>query len=92
MADYFAWPVWHEGGDPCNLDPASLLITKPLRDRLLTWTEEYNATFDMDDPPLSGFPSPAAELAFELAGRQLAKDLQEELGSESAVRYWRDPS
>jgi hypothetical protein len=89
MPDYQCWPLWRED-EVGNVDPASLDITSGLRDRLLDWAKQYDATLNRDDPAASGFSSPETEEVFERAGRAIAVEIQNELIGKATVRYWRD--
>jgi hypothetical protein len=51
------------------------------------WTAAYDATFNEEYPPDSGFADQAAENAFLADGRRLAGRLAQELGAEAQVDY-----
>jgi len=56
MPDYECWPLWRDGDEIGNVDPASLPITSDLHDRLVGWAKRFDETLDRDDPVSSGFP------------------------------------
>lgn len=90
MADYDCWPIWEDGPEVGNVDPAHLPIDQDLRERLVDWQRQYNATLDRNDPSESGFDSTEAEARHHAEGRRLAADLRAELGESVLVRYWLD--
>jgi hypothetical protein len=89
MAEYECYPVWV--GHPASVDnvpAATLPVSQELTADIEQWAEEYDATYDPDDPLSSGFPDERAESAFVAKGAALAARLQRELGSEYAVVYY----
>jgi hypothetical protein len=88
MPDYRCWPLWRDGGEPGNIDPAGLPISPALVTALLAWADAFESGFDWDDPAAS-LPLPDPE-GFEAEGRRLAARLAVELGPGWRVRYWRD--
>lgn len=89
MADYFCYPLWHNGGDEVGcIDPASLPISDELQRDLDAWARVFDAILDMDDPANGGgFESPQAVADFVAQGAQLADRLRVELGSDWDVVY-----
>jgi hypothetical protein len=88
MPDYRCWPLWHDGGEPGNIDPADLPISPALAAALVAWADAFEADFDWDDPAAS--PGMADPEGFEAEGRRLTGLLAVELGPQYRVRYWRD--
>ena len=92
MADYGCFPLWETDPDRAgDIDPCSLPIDEALRERLAAWAAAYDSTLNQDDPPHSGFASPAAELDWLRMGDVLAADLQRALGAGVTVTYWHAP-
>lgn len=89
MADYFCYPLWHNGGDEVGcIDPASLQISDELQRDLNAWARVFDAILDMDDPAnKGGFESPQAAESFIAQGARLAQRLYDELGPEWEIEY-----
>jgi hypothetical protein len=82
MADYECWPLWEASpGVVDNIDPSSLPISDSLRYELRNWAREFDATLNWADPASSGFPNETAEREFRIAGVEIARRLQQELGA-----------
>ena len=83
MADYFAEPVWarHGHGPPVTLD--SLELPDDLKARLRRWAERYNALEATDYE----WPSAKEQGAFNAAGEELAREVQDVLGPAWDVSY-----
>lgn len=66
MADFQCYPLWIisdvEAGD---INPDILPISASLKEDLHKWAQKYNATFNAEYPPDSGFPSAEAEILFK---------------------------
>jgi hypothetical protein len=90
MADYECWPLWEYSDDDLvdNVNPDDLPLTDDLKLALHNWKAAYDRTLNRQCPQDSGFPSPAAEEAFEMEGRRLWKELQAQLGPEYKVVYF----
>ena len=71
-----------------HVDIDELPISQALKAKVLAWDSEYQATFNDDYPPDSGFSSPEAERMHIAEGSQLAKSLQQELGGAYMVEYY----
>ena len=89
MADYFCFPLWHDGGaEAGDIDPASLPIDDALKRDLDAWARAFDAILDMDDPAnKGGWESPQACADFAAQGARLAQRLRDELGPGWAVAY-----
>jgi hypothetical protein len=75
-----------------NLDPTDLGIDSELAQRIVAWSDEYDALFDPADfgKPLYDDPlvdDPLAESAFADRGRDLADPLAQALGDRYSVSY-----
>ena len=87
--DYECFPIWldtESGLD--NPDPASIGLSPALSERLVAWSDAFDATLVQDDPVRSGFPTPADEAAFVAAGRALAVEVAREWGERGPVTYY----
>ncbi|MFE5125963.1 hypothetical protein [Streptomyces sp. NPDC056669] len=88
-ADYECYPVWvlteHELD---NVAPDSLPLSKQLIEDLDRWGDEYEATYNLDDPIASGFASEEAEQSFFERGHGLARRLRDELDETWRVSYF----
>jgi hypothetical protein len=90
MADYFCFPLWHNGGaEVGDIDPASLPISGDLKRDLDAWARAFDAILDMDDPAnRGGFETAQARDEFVVRGEELAARLREELGAGWEIEYW----
>ncbi|MGP2438630.1 hypothetical protein [Streptomyces sp. JW3] len=89
MAEYECYPVWvGRLASMDNVPAATLPISRGLIADIGRWAEEYEATYDPDDPLSSGFSDDRAESTFVEKGTALATRLQRELGSDYAVAYY----
>jgi hypothetical protein len=89
MPEYECAPVWEDVPDGTrNVDPAQLPISPELARELNGWADEFEATFNAEYPPDSGFPSPEAEADFDRRGRDLCRRLAAELGDTGRVSYF----
>lgn len=70
-----------------HVDVDELPLSQELKAEIAAWDSEYQATFNGEYPPDSGFSSPEVELQHMAVGQQLAKRLQQELGEGYAVEY-----
>lgn len=68
-----------------HVDIEDLPLSQELRARIIVWDGEYQATFNSDYPPDSGFSTSEAQLRHMAEGEQLAKSIQHELGSSYTV-------
>ncbi|MEU7243777.1 hypothetical protein [Streptomyces sparsogenes] len=91
-ADYECHPVWIIAArEVDNVAPYPLPITSQLAEDLDRWSDEYEATYNRDDPAASGFTSKEAEQSFAERGLRLAHRLRDELDETWHVSYF-DPS
>lgn len=89
MSDYNCYPLWEiRPSGARNVSPQEIPISDRLRQELLTWADQYDATLNREDPVSSGFVSQEAEEAFEEEGLRLWKALREELGESAEVSYF----
>lgn len=70
-----------------HIDVEVLPISEELKCAIRLWDEEYQATFNTDYPPDSGFSSTASEQAHQIRGKELARRLQNELGDKYFVDF-----
>lgn len=89
LADYECYPLWLTGDRADNVAPDStdMGLTPLLAERLDAWAGRFDATLDMDDPRLSGFPTEEAEHEFAQDGETLARQPAVELGPGWRVVY-----
>jgi len=87
LADYSCYPLWDrdDGGD---IEPWELPLSEATIERLLNWQDIYDGTIDWDDPAAAGFAGEQEEIAFEIEGISLWKQLQQELGDEYEIVYF----
>ncbi|WP_432588893.1 hypothetical protein ABVG11_28925 [Streptomyces sp. HD1123-B1] len=88
-ADYECYPVWivsDQGLD--NVAPDSLPLSGQLAEELDRWGDEYEATYNREDPATSGFTSESAERSFNQQGKNLARRLRDELDETWCVSYF----
>jgi hypothetical protein len=90
MADYGMTVLW--GADPSRIgaiDPDQLPLTDELKADLRAWAEAYDKTLNQEYPPNSGFASQTEEEQFDAEGLRLWRALQEQLGPDYRVIYFR---
>lgn len=87
MADYQCWPLW-DLQEPDNIHPAELPLSHETIERLLRWSDAYDAILNLDDPASSGFESQEAAAAFEQEGIRLWLQLRQELTPDYEVFYF----
>lgn len=86
--EYLAGPIFCPEPDRMgHIDIDDFPLSQELKAKISAWDSEYQATFNSDYPPDSGFSSPEAELRHIAEGQQLAEKLQQELGSSYTVEY-----
>ena len=89
VPDYDSYPLWldtaarHE-----NVDPSAIGLSPELSERLLLWSDAFDATLVRDHPARSGFPTPSDESAFIETGRALAAQVVSEWGDRGPVTYY----
>lgn len=87
-SEYLAGPIFCPELDKMgHVDVDELPLSQELKAKINAWDSEYQATFNSDYPPDSGFSSPEAKLRHVAEGEQLAKKIQQELGGSYAVEY-----
>ncbi|MDP5587039.1 hypothetical protein P3785_29305 [Pseudomonas aeruginosa] len=87
--EYLAGPIFCPALDAMgHVDVDDLPISQELKAEITAWDSEYQATFNSDYPPDSGFGSPEIEFRHIAEGQQLAKRLQQELGGGYTVDYY----
>lgn len=89
-AEYGCYPLWkptESGMD--NIPSSNLPISRTLADAVEDWGNEYESTYDPEDPMSSGFSSSGMENDFIERGRQIAHQLAVELGPawQVAIRF-----
>ena len=84
MPDYQCWCLW-DMIDPKNLNPDTLQISEPLRERLHAWEAAFDKTLDLADPTRIGFEDEQEYNAFYEMGWELFDSLQSEL---PAIEWW----
>ncbi|MEU5027167.1 hypothetical protein [Streptomyces milbemycinicus] len=87
--DYECYPVWivsEEGLD--NVAPDSLPLSRQLIEDLDRWGDEYESTYNREDPAASGFTSEGAKRSFFERGKGLARRLRDELDETWGVSYF----
>ena len=77
-----------DGGEVGNVNPTTLPLTDALKADLFNWAQSYDRSLNTEYPPDSGFADTAAEMAFEVEGQRLWKELQRQLVSEFNVIYY----
>jgi hypothetical protein len=88
MAEYGNTVLWGvDRVDTGAIDPERLPLTSDLKAALRAWANTFDKTLNPENPPDSGFASPAEEEAFEAEGQRLLRTLQEELGPDYKVIY-----
>ncbi|MBB4017447.1 MULTISPECIES: hypothetical protein [Chelatococcus] len=86
--EYLAGPVFCPDSEKMgHIDVDDLPISEELKRAILAWDDEYQATFNSEYPPDSGFKSSDLEAVHIIKGAELAKRLQKELGNNYTVEY-----
>lgn len=87
-SEYLAGPIFCPDQDRMgHIDIEDLPLSHELRVKISKWDSEYQATFNSDYPPGSGFATPEVEFLHVAEGEQLAKSMQKELGGRYVVEY-----
>lgn len=87
-SEYLAGPIFCPDQDKMgHVDIENLSLSPELIEKIRRWDGEYQATFNSEYPPDSGFSTPEAELRHTTEGRALAKLIQEELEGGYMVEY-----
>jgi hypothetical protein len=84
MAHYDAFPLWIDNG---MLDPTSLQLSPDLRTRHTEWGHEYTDTLTHN---AYQWTSAAAHQDWNDRGRDLADQVQDELGADVEVLFFDD--
>jgi len=88
-AEYECHPLWRtRGSGEDNFSPFDLPISKELAEGVEHWADEFEATYNRQDPASSGFKSPEELSRFTETGLLLARRLREELSDEWEVVYF----
>ncbi len=85
MLDYDCWPLWTQDGD--NYPPHHLAVSSELKDRLIAWSDQYDALLNRENP-IHSYHSPETDLALEEEGLSLWTALQSELGKSWSISYY----
>ncbi|KAB8141083.1 hypothetical protein F8S13_21445 [Chloroflexia bacterium SDU3-3] len=86
MPDYGCWPLWWMNGDG-DIDPHTLPLTSETVERLIYWSDTFDASLNRDDPASSAWPNKETYEAFENEGYQLWLILRQELVHTYIVFY-----
>lgn len=87
-SEYLAGPIFCPDADRMgHVDIEDLPLSQELRVKISAWDSEYQATFNSDYPPDSGFTTPEAERRHVAEGEELAKVMQQELENSYTVEY-----
>lgn len=88
VKEYMAGPIFCPDPERMgHVEVDELPISQALKVQILAWDSEYQATFNDDYPPDSGFSSPEAESMHIAEGSRIAKKLQLELEGTYTVEY-----
>lgn len=87
-SEYLAGPIFCPDPDIMgHVDIDDLPLSQELRMKINKWDGEYQATFNRDYPPDSGFTTPEAKLRHVSEGGELAGSMQKELESNYIIEY-----
>ena len=87
-SEYLAGPIFCPDQDRMgHVDIENLSLSQELLEKIHRLDGEYQATFNSEYPPNSGFSTPEAELRHTSEGRELAKLIQQELEGGYIVEY-----
>ncbi|MCX5516579.1 hypothetical protein C3941_23405 [Kaistia algarum] len=67
------------------VDIDDLDLSDDLADRIETWVDALDATYDAKDPARSAFPNPGAEQRWRSEGEAIATAIRVELGAQWEV-------
>lgn len=80
MPEYECYPTWVENdGMFDNIDPKELPISLDLANRITKWSDDYEKTYDKEDPRESRFLSNLDKNSFIEEGERLREELITEL-------------
>ena len=86
--EYLAGPIFCSVPDRMgHIDVDELPISQELKAQINLWDNEYQATFNSDYPPKSGFSSNEVVIRHIVEGKRLAQKLQQELENDYIVEY-----
>ncbi|RYF30453.1 MAG: hypothetical protein EOO23_05105 [Comamonadaceae bacterium] len=89
-SEYLASPIFCGDLEKMgHIEVGDLPISKKLMIKIIEWDAEFQATFNDEYPPDSGFCSSDARRRHMAAGEELAQEIQQELGGGYAVKYFR---
>lgn len=87
--EYLAPPLFcPDPSEMGHVDIDDLPLSRDLKEELSLWDKEYQATFNNDYPPDSGFSSPEEEIRHKNAGMMIAKKIQKELDGRYLIEYF----
>ncbi|CCH48757.1 hypothetical protein [Pseudodesulfovibrio piezophilus] len=91
--EYYCSPIWiiDDDGSSDTIAVEDMDISDSLKKDIITWDNLYQATFDAEYPPDSGFSSKEADdllkKSFRLEGKALFLRLKEELKGKYIFEY-----
>lgn len=89
MPDYECSPLWLIGkGVVENVSTNELNLSEPLRERISIWQKKYDETLNRHNPSVSGFINKSDEEGFEAEGREIWKQMVNELKGMYDVKYF----
>ncbi len=89
MADYECFPLWNCDETLIgNINPAELPISSSTQEKLMQWSDIYDATLNTEDPLQSGFTNEKERWNFERMGFDLWIMLIKELPKDYTVLYF----
>jgi len=87
-SEYLAGPIFCSDQDRMgHIDIEDLPISQKLKAKIREWDDAYQATFNNEYPPDSGFATPDAQLRHQDEGRRLVKLIREELDGIYTIEY-----
>lgn len=87
-SEYMAGPIFCSDPDAMgHVDVVDMPLSKRLKIKINAWNNKYQATFNSDYPPDSGFKTREERIQHELEGAFLAYEMQEELGKGYVVKF-----
>ncbi|BBP59727.1 hypothetical protein PHLH4_33170 [Pseudomonas sp. St316] len=87
-SEYLAGPLFCPDPDRMgHVEVEDLPLSQELKAKISAWDGEYQATFNSEYPPDSGFHTLEAELRHKAEGEHLAEVIQQELKSGYTIEY-----
>lgn len=88
MSEYKCYPLWESKADGlANFEAYELDIPYKLAERIEGWGDQFESTYNIDDPVSSGFKTEDEKSRFVETGKVLMQELHTALGQDFMIEY-----